>query len=109
MFTGVGEMTEVKIERCAVLVPPPLASSVHEWDKTTRITRGPNTEMPTTYSLEYRRRYQVQIGTQWRTKGFRHRTVRRTHGLLFNLQTSREASFIDPFILNESPCERNFC
>ena len=31
-------MTRVKIERCAVLVPPPLASSVHEWDKTTRIT-----------------------------------------------------------------------
>ena len=33
-------MAEVKVKRCAVLVPPPLASSFHEWDRTTRIARA---------------------------------------------------------------------
>ena len=41
-------MSEVKIDRCTVLVPPPLTSSFHEWDRTTRIARRPNAEKPTT-------------------------------------------------------------
>ena len=48
---GGREMTEVRIKRCVVLVPPPLASSFHEWDRTTRIARGPNAEKPATYRL----------------------------------------------------------